>query len=77
MEKKNYKEIKSILAPLMLADYKSYIKAIVSIECDVDDEKILDAVYDDYMHSDYSTYLSDSIVGMLTTDLLALQETLN
>ena len=42
-------------------DYESYIKAIVKIEKGIDDNKILDKVYDEFMNRDNVELLNNSI----------------
>ncbi|MBU0278663.1 MULTISPECIES: hypothetical protein [unclassified Gemella] len=46
-----WKEYKEKLEELEKEDYENYIKAIISIEKGIDDEKVLDSIYNEYLNS--------------------------
>lgn len=60
MEAKNYKEIKQELEKLKEENYRNYIKAILSIELSIEQEEILDDLYDKYMDNDEFKLLNDN-----------------
>ncbi|MDO5716078.1 MAG: JAB domain-containing protein [Tissierellia bacterium] len=47
-----HKDVKTVLDELMEQDYESFIKALISTEKGITDEKTLDAMYESYMESD-------------------------
>ena len=56
---KDFKEIKIELEKLKEDDYRNYIKAILSIELNIEQEEILDYLYDKYMDNDHFNLLND------------------
>ena len=54
-----YKDIRENLEEMMNDNYKDFIKALVSIEKGVNDEKALEEVYVLYMNNDTTGLLSD------------------
>lgn len=54
-----YKDIRENLEEMMNDNYKDFIKALVSIEKGVNDEKALEKVYVLYMNNDTTGLLSD------------------
>ena len=54
-----YKDIRENLEEMMNDNYKDFIKALVSIEKGVTDEKALEEVYVLYMNNDTTGLLSD------------------
>lgn len=56
---KDFKEIKIELEKLKEDDYRNYIKAILSIELNIEQEEILDYLYDKYMDNDNFNLLND------------------
>lgn len=59
-----WQECKEKLQELEKEDYENYIKAIISIEKGIDDEKVLDSIYNSYLNSPCSL-LNDMIEEML------------
>ncbi|MGY3725450.1 hypothetical protein SAMN05421767_10423 [Granulicatella balaenopterae] len=45
----DFKEMKQTILSLQREDYENFIKAIISIEKDTEDEELLDALYDYYI----------------------------
>ena len=56
---KDFKEIKIELEKLKEDNYRNYIKAILSIELNIEKEEILDYLYDKYMDNDNFNLLND------------------
>lgn len=56
---KDFKEIKIELEKLKEDNYRNYIKAILSIELNIEQEEILDYLYDKYMDNDNFNLLND------------------
>ena len=54
-----YKDIRENLEEMMNDNYKDFIKALVSIEKGVTDEKALEEVYVLYMNNDTTGLLND------------------
>ncbi len=52
------KEMKTIIEKLQKDDYRTFVKAVLSIELGIEDEEKLDSIYDKYMKDD-SWYLLD------------------
>ena len=60
-----YKDIRENLEKMMNDNYKDFIKALVSIEKGVNDEKALEEVYVLYMNNDTTGLLSDDFDYMI------------
>ena len=60
-----YRDIKRQLEELSNENYKDFIKALISIEKGIEDENILDDVYDEYMDSDSFSLLSENFDNIL------------
>lgn len=60
-----YKDIRENLEEMMNDNYKDFIKALVSIEKGVNDEKALEEVYVLYMNNDTTGLLSDDFDYMI------------
>ena len=60
-----YNDIKTQLEELSNENYKDFIKALISIEKGVEDENILDEVYDEYMDNDSFSLLSEDFDNIL------------
>ena len=60
-----YKDIRENLEEMMNDNYKDFIKALVSIEKGVNDEKVLEEVYVLYMNNDTTGLLSDDFDYMI------------
>lgn len=59
----NYKEVKKILEGLQQNNYKDLIKAIISMELNLDDEILIDEIYNNYMDNDDVSLLSEEIIN--------------
>uniref|UniRef100_UPI00344D4AEA hypothetical protein n=1 Tax=Carnobacterium sp. TaxID=48221 RepID=UPI00344D4AEA len=51
----SYKVIREQLKTMTEKNYKDYIKAIISVEKEIEDEKIMDKIYDGYINNDNLT----------------------
>lgn len=57
----NFENIKSLLEKISNENYKDYIKSIISIETNINDEEKLDKIYDQYMDNDNIFLLNDEL----------------
>lgn len=57
----NYLSMKAILELMATKSYKELIKAILSFETNVEDEVILEKVYDFYFNEDGVTLLNEEL----------------
>ena len=55
----NYKDIRENIETMANENYEDFIKAIVSFEKGINDEKSLDRIYQSYMENDTQGLLSD------------------
>lgn len=55
----DYKDYKTTLETMAKDNYEGYIKALISIEKGIDDDQVLDRIYDAYMERDTLELLSD------------------
>lgn len=60
-----YKDIRENIKKMANDNYKDFIKAIVGIEKGIDDEKVLEEIYDKYMENDTSVLLSEGFDYMI------------
>ena len=60
MKEKNFKEVKQELEKLKDENYKNYIKAILSIELNIEQEELLDDLYNEYMDNDNFKLINDN-----------------
>jgi hypothetical protein cdifQCD-6_17151 len=60
MKEKNFKEVKQELEKLKDENYKNYIKAILSIELNIEQEELLDDLYNEYMENDDFKLINDN-----------------
>lgn len=56
-----FEEVKETLQDIMNNDYESYFKALVSIEKGIEDNRLLDKVYEVFMDTDASTNIMNDI----------------
>lgn len=63
--KEQFEDMKDILDDLMKTDYENFVKALISIEKDVDDINVLDNIYEEYMENDATGFLSEGIDDMI------------
>lgn len=59
--KQSFEEIKQVISDFANTNHRDYIKAIISIEKGIDDEKVLDVMYENFMQNDACELLSDKI----------------
>lgn len=50
--KGNLKDFKKMILGLMEYDYEFFVKALISIENDINDEKLLTKIFNEYMKAD-------------------------
>ena len=55
----NWKTMKDIVLELQNKNYKEFLKALVSIEKQIDDEKLLELVFQNYIERRRSEILND------------------
>lgn len=55
----NWKTMKDIVLELQSKNYKEFLKALVSIEKQIDDEKLLELVFQNYIARERSEILND------------------
>lgn len=60
-EKMKYEEIREMLCKIADENYRDYVKAIISIETSINDEKILDEIFEKFMESDSVQLINDEI----------------
>ena len=53
-----YKDIRENLEEISNENYKDFIKALIGIEKGIEDENVLDEIYDKYMDNDTISLLS-------------------
>lgn len=54
-------EMKNTIQNLMDKDYKKFIIALISIERNIEDEKLLEEIYNRYIESDHIELLSNEL----------------
>ena len=57
----NWITMKDIVLELQKKNYKEFLKAIISIEKQIDDEKLLEIVFQNYIVREHSEILNDEI----------------
>ena len=55
----NWETMKAIVLELQDKNYKEFLKALVSIEKQIDDEKLLELVFQNYIERGHSVILND------------------
>lgn len=55
----NWETMKAIVLELQDKNYKEFLKALVSIEKQIDDEKLLELVFQNYIEREHSGILND------------------
>lgn len=58
----NYQTIKQTMQTYADTDYRSFVKALISIEKGIEDEKILDQLYQSYMDNDQVMLINEQII---------------
>lgn len=61
----NYKEMKDVIEQMATENYREFIKALLSFEKNVEDEDLLDMVYEEYMDNDYITLINEDFDYMI------------
>ena len=61
----DYKVMRDRIENMVNANYRDFIKAIISIEKGVNDESVLDKLYDDYMDNDNLNLLNEEFDYMI------------
>lgn len=61
----NYKEMKNTIEQMVNESHRKYVKALISFEKDIDDEEILDKIYEDYMNNDNINLITDEFDYMI------------
>lgn len=56
----NYKEIRKEVENMINNNYSDFVKAVVSVELGINDEKGLDLIYDKYMENDSAGLLNEN-----------------
>ena len=54
-----YEEMKNIIKGMATENYEGFIKALISFEKGINDEEVLDKLYQEYMDNDDISLLSD------------------
>ena len=52
-------EIKQKIEEMMQKDYKTFVTALISIEKDINNQEVLDMIYQKYMNTDEMHLLND------------------
>lgn len=63
----DYKTMKERIEDMVNDNYKNFVKAIISIEKDINDENVLDKLYDAYMDNDSLDLLHEEFDYMIET----------
>ena len=61
----NYKYIREILEKMLNENYKDFIKAIISIEKEINNKILLDKIYDKFMKNDNINLLNEEFNYMI------------
>ena len=61
----DYKAMRERIEDMLNANHRELVKAIISIEKGVNDESVLDKLYDDYMDNDSLNLLHDEFDYMI------------
>ena len=61
----DYKTMKERIEDMVNDNYKNFVKAIISIEKDINDENVLDKLYDAYMDNDRLNLLHEEFDYMI------------
>ena len=59
-------ETKQKIEEMMQKDYKTFVTALISIEKDINNQDILDMMYQKYMNTDEMHLLNDEFDEMIT-----------
>ena len=61
----NYMEMKKEILKLQNEDCKEFVKAILSIEFDIENKIILESIYDIFMNNDSMTLLNEEFYNIV------------
>ncbi len=61
----DYKAMRDRIEDMVNDNHRDFVKAIISIEKNVNDESVLDKLYDDYMDNDSLNLLHDEFDNMI------------
>lgn len=59
VEKMKFLETKQKIEEMMQKDYKTFVTALISIEKDINNQEVLDMMYQKYMNTDEMHLLND------------------
>ena len=60
-----FTEMKKLLLQLQQTDYRNFVKALVAIETNCNDEEKLESLYEKFMEEDAAALLDEEITGKL------------
>ena len=58
-----FTEMKNLLLQLQQTDYRNFVKALVAIETNCNDEEKLESLYEKFMEEDTAALLNEEITG--------------
>lgn len=61
----NYDDVRKMIGYIAKDNYEDLVKALVSFENGIDDKKVLDKIYDEYMKNDNFNLLNDNFDNLL------------
>ena len=61
----DYKAVRDRIEEMANNNHRDFVKAIISLENDINDESVLDKLYDDYMANDSLNLLHDEFGHMI------------
>ena len=64
--KMEFLETKKVIEEMMQKDYKTFVTALISIEKDINNQEVLDMIYQKYMNTDEMHLLNDKFDEMIT-----------
>ena len=63
--KMEFLETKKVIEEMMQKDYKTFVTALISIEKDINNQEVLDMIYQKYMNTDEMHLLNDKFDEMI------------
>ncbi|WP_314256010.1 hypothetical protein [Granulicatella elegans] len=63
--KMEFLETKKVIEEMMQKDYKTFVTALISIEKDINNQEVLDMIYQKYMNTDEMHLLNDEFDEMI------------
>lgn len=66
VEKMEFLETKQMIEEMMQKDYKTFVTALISIEKDINNQDVLDMMYQKFMNTDEMHLLNDEFDEMIT-----------